>query len=64
MIRVFTKYEEFRIDTIFRLEDQGLDTCTDAALLNAEVDKIFNETYLDKLRESTPFVRLESECFI
>jgi len=60
VIAVFTKYDQFRRETSFRLEDQG----TDAALLNAEVEKIFNKEYLAKLRESAPFVCLESESFI
>jgi hypothetical protein len=64
VIVIFTKYDQFRRETYFRLEDQGLDTCTDPALLNAEVEKIFNKEYLAKLRESTPFVCLESESFI
>jgi hypothetical protein len=49
---------------MFRLEDQGVDTSTDAAPLNAEVEKIFDEQYLAKLTRSAPFVRLESENFI
>jgi len=64
VIAVFTKYDQFRCKTIFRLEDQGLDTCTDAALLNAKVEKVFDKEYLTKLRESAPFVCLESESFI
>jgi len=64
VIAVFTKYDQFRRETIFKLEDQGLNTCTDAVLLNAKVEKIFNKEYLVKLRESAPFVCLESESFI
>ena len=64
VIAVFTKYDQFRRETLFRLEDQGLDTCTDTALLDAEVEKIFNKEYLTKLRESAAFVCLESESFI
>ena len=49
---------------IFRLEDRGLNTSTDQALLNAEVERIFNEQYLAKLTGSTPVVCLESENFV
>jgi len=42
-----------------KLEDQKLDP----ALLDTEVDKIFNKEFLANLRESAPFVRLESESF-
>ena len=60
---VFTKYDQFRRETIFRLEDQGLATGTDPALLNAEVERIFNEEYLAKLTGSPPVVRLKSENY-
>ena len=63
-IVVFTKYDQFRLETRFRLEDRGLDASTDAALLNAEVEKVFEEQYLAKLPVSAPAVRLESECFV
>ena len=60
VIVVFTKYDQFRRDTGFKLEDQKLDP----ALLDAEVERIFKEEYLSKLRELAPFVRLESESFV
>src|SRR6267142_2651320 len=60
VIAVFTKYDQFRLETSFRLEDQG----TDAALLNAEVEKTFEEQYLARLPVSAPAVRLESENFV
>jgi len=60
VIAVFTKYDQLRRETSFRLEDQGLES-TDAALLNAEVEKIFKDQYLAKLTGSPPAVRLESE---
>ena len=63
MIAVFTKYDQFRRDTIFRLEDQGIDTSTDPERLNAEMERIFKEQYLAKLMESAPVVCLESEKF-
>jgi hypothetical protein len=64
VIAVFTKYDQFRREIIFRLEDQGLDTSSDAALLNAEMEMIFKEQYLANLTESAPVVCLESENFV
>ena len=64
VIAVFTKYDQLRRETSFRLEDQGFDTSTDAALLDAEVEKIFEEQYLAKLPVSAPAVRLESGNFV
>ena len=64
MIAVFTKYDQLRRETSFRLEDQGLNTSADAVLLNAEVEKIFKEQYLAKLLGSAPAVRFGSENFI
>jgi hypothetical protein len=61
MIAVFTKCDQFKRETIFRLEDQGLDASTNPALLNAEVERTFSEQYLAKLMGSGPVVRLESE---
>ena len=60
MIAVFTKYDQFRRDVGFKLEDQNLDP----ALLDTEVEKFFKKEYLARLRESAPFVRLESEFFL
>jgi len=60
VIAVFTKYDQFRRDIGFKLEDQNLDP----ALLDSEVEKIFKKEHLAKLRESAPFVRLESESFV
>ena len=64
VIAVFTKYDQFRRETIFRLEDQGLDSSADPALLNAKVESIFKEQYLGNLTGSAPVVCLESENFI
>jgi hypothetical protein len=64
VIAVFTKYDQFRRETIFRLEDQGVDTSTNPARLDAEIEKIFNEQYLAKLTGSAPVVHLESENFV
>jgi len=59
VITVFTKYDHFRREIGFKLEDQN----RDPALLDTEVENIFKEEYLAELRESAPFVLLESECF-
>ena len=64
VVAVFTKYDQFRRETSFRLEDQGFDPSTDTALLNAEVEKVFEEQYLAKLPVSAPAVCLESESFV
>jgi|SRR6266850_3658924 len=64
VIAVFTKYDQFRRETIFRLEDQGFDTSTDPARLNAEMERIFKEQYLAKLMGCAPIVRLESENLV
>ena len=42
------------------LMDQGRDPETH---LNAEVENIFNQRYLDSLKERPPFIRLESEDY-
>jgi hypothetical protein len=60
VIAVFTKFDQFRRDVRIQLEDQY----RDIALLNTEVERIFNEHYLANLRRSPPFVRLESEDFV
>ena len=62
MIAVFTKYDQFRFDVEMKLEDQGLDA--DRKLLDDEMDEIFKNHYLANLRESPPYVLLESEHFL
>jgi len=62
VIVVFTKYDQFRRDIRMKLEDQGRDP-DDPAILNAEMERIFNEEFLANLKESPPIVRLESEDF-
>ena len=60
MIAVFTKYEQFRREVMMKLEDQK----RDLALLDDEMEKIFNNHYLANLKGSPPFVRLEREDFV
>ena len=62
VIAVFTKYDQFKRDVKMKLQDRH----PDAANLNAEAEarRIFDEHFLGKLRESPPFVRLESEDFL
>jgi hypothetical protein len=62
VIAVFTKYDQFRRNVQMKLEDQGSDTGPE--LLNAEVEKVFNEQYLANLTGSPPVVCLESENFV
>jgi hypothetical protein len=64
VIAVFTKYDQFKREINFKLEDQGLDTDTHPALLNAEMERIFNKEYLARLAGSPPVVRLEGENFV
>ena len=45
-----------------KVEDQDCDA-DDPAIVNAEIERIFNEEFLAHLKESPPIVRLESECF-
>jgi hypothetical protein len=61
VIAVFTKYDQYRRNIKMTLEDQGSDT--DPALLDAEMERVFEEQFLAHLRGSPPFVRLESEDF-
>ena len=61
MITVFTKYDQFKREIGFQLED---DQNLDPARLDTEVERIFKERYLAELRESAPFVRLESKSFL
>jgi len=55
VVAVFTKYDHFRRDIKMKLEDQR----RDPALLDAEVESVFNEHYLASLTGPPPFVRLE-----
>jgi hypothetical protein len=61
VIAVFTKYDQFRRNLVFRLEDMGRDPGTE---LEDEAESTFREHYLNGLRGSPPFVRLESENFV
>jgi hypothetical protein len=62
VIAVFTKYDQFRREVRMKLEDHGRDI-DDPEILNAEMERIFNEVFLANLKESPPIVRLESEDF-
>jgi hypothetical protein len=61
VIAVFTKYDQFKREISFRLEDQCRDT--NPSLLNVEVERAFQEQYLANFKGSPPIVRLESEYF-
>jgi hypothetical protein len=60
VIAVFTKYDQFRREINMKLEDQH----RDSAHVDDEVKTIFNEHFLGSLKESAPFVRLESKYFV
>jgi hypothetical protein len=57
VIAVFTKHDQFRRNLKIKLEDQH----RDPALLDAEVETVFNQHYLASLTGPPPFIRLESE---
>ena len=59
MIAVFTKYDQFKRDVGMKLEDQD----RDSALLDDEMERIFNKEFLANLKGTPPSVRLESERF-
>jgi hypothetical protein len=60
VIAVFTKYDQFRRETMMKLEDQH----RDPELLNDEMERIFSKHFLANLKERPSFVRLESEDFV
>jgi hypothetical protein len=62
VIAVFTKFDQLKRDIRIKSEDQHRHGSR--ALLNTEVERIFNEHYLANLRGPPPFVRLESEDFV
>jgi hypothetical protein len=57
VIVVFTKYDQFKVDIQIKSEVPY----RNQAELDAEVNRVFKVHYLDDLRRSAPFVRLESE---
>jgi len=57
VIAVFTKYDQFRRNMRIRLEDER----RDPGLLDAEIERVFNEHYLANLTGPPPIIRLESE---
>jgi hypothetical protein len=58
VIAVFTKYDQFKRDMSFKLEDKGRDPRTD---LEDEAESIFRQHYLAGLGCTPSFVRLESK---
>jgi hypothetical protein len=60
VIAVFTKYDQFKRDIGMKLEDQR----RDPAILNDEMEKIFNKEFLANLKGSPPSVRLESKLYL
>jgi hypothetical protein len=59
VIAVFTKYDQFRRNISFKLEDMGRNPTE----LEDEAESMFRQHYLDCLGKIPPFVRLESESF-
>jgi len=64
VIAVFTKYDQFKREINYKLEDQSLNTSTNSVLLNAELERVFKEQYLANIKGSAPFVCLESKNFV
>ena len=64
MIAVFTKYDQFRLNIRFKLEDQGRNPALSPALLDAEVESVFNEHYLANLRGPPPFESVFNEHYL
>jgi hypothetical protein len=60
VIAVFTKRDQFRREVKMKLEDQHNGE-VDQALLDREMEDVFNKHYLPKLGEAPRFVCLESE---
>jgi hypothetical protein len=60
VIAVFTKFDQFKREIKFKLEDGSRDPGID---FNEEVERLFREHYQASLGESPLFVRLESEEF-
>jgi hypothetical protein len=62
VIAVFTKRDQFRREIKMKLEDQRGGEI-DRALVDREMEQMFDEHYLAKLGEAPRFVCLESENF-
>ena len=61
VIAVFTKYDQFRYDIEMRPENQDRDA---KAQLHVEIDRVFKQEYLDNLKETPPYICLESEVSV
>jgi hypothetical protein len=61
VIVVFTKYDQFKRDVEMRLEDEGRYEKTS---LDDELERMFQQHYLDRLKGSPLYVRLEGEDFV
>jgi hypothetical protein len=62
VIAVFTKHDQFRRNVKMKLEDRRNGE-VDQALLDTEIEDIFNKYYLANLGEAPRFVCLESKVF-
>jgi hypothetical protein len=63
VIAVFTKNDQFRREVKMKLEDQHGGE-VDQALVDREMEEIFNKHHLANLGEAPRFVCLESEGFV
>ena len=61
VIAVFTKYDQFRHGIETGLENQDRDA---KAQLHVEIDRVFKQEYLDNLKETPPYICLESEVSV
>ena len=61
VIAVFTKYDQFKRELSFKLEDLGRNPDIH---LEHEADTIFREHYLVGINRDSPSVRLQSEIFV
>jgi hypothetical protein len=58
MIVVFTKYDQFRVNVMMHLEDEGR---FEETSLDDELQRMFHEYYLARFKGSPLFVCLEGE---
>ena len=62
IIAVFTKYDQFKVDMEFKLEDSGWDNPGQDSI-DAKIKECFEEEYLGKIDGAPRHVQLESEAF-
>jgi hypothetical protein len=62
VIAVFTKYDQFKLDTEMKLEDNNPEDRT----VDEEMEMVFQTEYLGRLGKTPPqwYIRLKSESFV